>query len=290
QVPALVAIVPGDRPRSRPGGASRPAGSFRRSGPGRRYESPRPSAPTPARSASAISSPRRPTARRPSSARRGRFPPVPPQAARTRARSPRAGRRGPCPRGRAGSCAAARRRRSAGPRARRACCAGRAAGCAGARAARGPQPRPRPAAAAARVPAPAASPRAPRRTALARTRGRRRSVVPPLEHGEVELADRLFDQSLVVGVVERLARHLLRGDQAQVGDLGADLLQCAARFGLDLLARVLEPPLAVGLGLVAPPADVRLGDAPRFREDLLRLALGLADQLAVLLEQAERLV
>ena len=54
------------------------------------------------------------------------------------------------------------------------------------------------------------------------------------------------------------------GEQRQVGDLGADLLERAARLGLDLLAGLLEPPLAVGLELLAPAlARRRRPGAPR---------------------------
>src|SRR6478735_5886091 len=68
---------------------------------------------------------------------------------------------------------------------------------------------------------------------------------------EVELADRLVDQPAVVGVGERLPGHLRRGDQRQVGDLRADLLERAARLGLDLAVGLLHPPLPVDLGLLA---------------------------------------
>src|SRR3954464_12602344 len=67
-----------------------------------------------------------------------------------------------------------------------------------------------------------------------------------LQNREVELGDRLFDQTPMVGVVERLACHLRRSEQAQLDDLEPDLLQRAPGLGLDLLARLLEPALAVG--------------------------------------------
>ena len=75
----------------------------------------------------------------------------------------------------------------------------------------------------------------------------------------------------------------------ELGHLGADLLERADRLGLDLLARLLEPALPVGLGLLAGALALRVGDLARLGEDLPRLALRLADQLLVLLEQPARL-
>ena len=72
-----------------------------------------------------------------------------------------------------------------------------------------------------------------------------------LQHGEVEVADRVLDQLPVVVAVEHLAGHLRGGDERQLGDLGADLLERALRLGVDLLLRLLEAPLPVGLGLLA---------------------------------------
>jgi hypothetical protein len=57
----------------------------------------------------------------------------------------------------------------------------------------------------------------------------------------------------VVVAVENLAGHLRRGDQREVGDFGADLLERTMRLGIDLLLGLLEPSLAVGLGLLADP-------------------------------------
>ena len=112
-----------------------------------------------------------------------------------------------------------------------------------------------------------------------------------LEHGEVEVADsassirRRWSSS-----VEHLAGHLAGRDERQVGDLRADLLERAARLGLDLAARLLEAALALGLELVAQALALRVGDAARLGEDLLRVAARLADQRAVLVEQLARLV
>src|SRR5689334_2965327 len=111
-----------------------------------------------------------------------------------------------------------------------------------------------------------------------------------LQHGEVELADGLLDQALVVGVVERLARHLGRREQAEVDDLEADLLERTTRLGLDLLARLLEPTLAVFLELLAHAALVGLCDAACLAEDLVGVATRARDQLAVLLEEPARLL
>src|ERR671923_2628429 len=89
----------------------------------------------------------------------------------------------------------------------------------------------------------------------------------------------------MVGVVKRLPRHLLRREQAEVDDLEADLLERAPRLGLDLPARLLEPPLAIRLQLIAHAALVGVGDPPGVAEDLFGLRLGLADQAAVLLQE-----
>ena len=111
------------------------------------------------------------------------------------------------------------------------------------------------------------------------------SVCSGLERGEVELADRVLDQLAVVVAVEHLAGHLRGRQQRQLGHLGADLLERADRLGLDLLARVLEPALPVGLGLLAGALALRVADLAGLGEDRPGLALRLADQLLVLLEQ-----
>src|SRR6266545_4509863 len=74
-----------------------------------------------------------------------------------------------------------------------------------------------------------------------------------LQHREVEALNSFLDETPVVLVVENLARHLLGRDQAQLRDLGADLLQRPLRLGLDLAPRVLEPSLPIGLGLLLHP-------------------------------------
>ena len=88
---------------------------------------------------------------------------------------------------------------------------------------------------------------------------------------------------------EHAADDAARGRQREVGDLGADLLERAGGLGLDLLPRLLEPALAVGLRLLLRTRELRVGDLARLGEDLARLALRLADQRPVLLEQLARL-
>src|SRR5262245_51887216 len=122
----------------------------------------------------------------------------------------------------------------------------------------------------------------------ARTHGGRRTSA--LQHGEVELADGLLDQAAVVGVVERLARHLLRCHERQVRDLGPDLLERAAGLGLDLAPGLLQPALAIGLGLRLDALALGLGDAPSLGEDLLGVSARLPQQGAVLRELLPRLL
>ena len=132
----------------------------------------------------------------------------------------------------------------------------------------------------------AASAPSPPRRATARTCGAATATSSlALQRREVEVADRVLDQLAVVVAVEHLAGHLRGRDERELGDLGADLLERADRLGLDLLARLLEPALPVGLDLLLGALALRLGDLARLGEDLPRLALGLADQLLVLLEQ-----
>src|SRR4029079_16584663 len=50
------------------------------------------------------------------------------------------------------------------------------------------------------------------------------------ERRKVELLERLLDEPALVLGGERLARHLLRGQHGEVGDLGADLLDRATRL------------------------------------------------------------
>ena len=61
-------------------------------------------------------------------------------------------------------------------------------------------------------------------------------------------------------------------------------------LGVDLLARVLEPPLPLDLGLVLRPLDLGVGDLARLGEDLGRLRPRLGEDGAVLLEQLAGLV
>src|SRR5438309_5501438 len=109
-----------------------------------------------------------------------------------------------------------------------------------------------------------------------------------LHDREVDVADRLVDQALVVCVLEDLAGHLRRCDERQLGHLSADLLQRALRLGLDLPLRLLEATLAIGLRLFLDTARHRFRDLAGLGEDLLGLAAGLADEGAVLFEQSPR--
>ena len=150
---------------------------------------------------------------------------------------------------------------------------GRAAGCAGSPRARAPASSPRRSRRA---------PRGPRATRPASLRGLEErprvgavddaQIRLLLQHGEVELADRVLDQAAVVVAVEHLAGHLRRGDQRQVGDLGADLLERALRLGLDL---ALRSPRAAAGGRPRSPRLTRSrwasDAAPRLGEDLLGL-------------------
>src|SRR5215468_6904561 len=111
-----------------------------------------------------------------------------------------------------------------------------------------------------------------------------------LQAREVEAGDRLFDQSLVALGVERAADHPRGRLERELGDLGADLLERARGLGRDLLPRLLEPALPLGLRLVAHALLHRLPRLARLGEDRLALAARLRDELLVLLEQSLRLV
>ena len=111
-----------------------------------------------------------------------------------------------------------------------------------------------------------------------------------LQAREVEARDRLFDQLLVALRVERPPDDSRGRLEREVGDLGADLLERARGLGRDLLARLLEPTLPLGLGLLAHPLLHRLAGLARLGQDRLALAPCLGDQLLVLLEQPLRLV
>src|SRR5436853_5631279 len=93
-----------------------------------------------------------------------------------------------------------------------------------------------------------------------------------LQAREVEAGDRLFDQLLVALRIERPPDDPRGGLEREVGHLGADLLQRTRRLGSDLLPRLLEPALPLGLRLLAHPRLHRLPGLPRLGEDLLALA------------------
>src|SRR5205807_10640563 len=106
-----------------------------------------------------------------------------------------------------------------------------------------------------------------RRTASARIPGR----APPLRLGdprEVELGEGLLDEPALVGRVERLASDLLRGHDRQVGDLAAEVVECALGRGLDVafgaVLRLRERLLALLFGLLF----VDLGRLAGARHDL----------------------
>src|SRR5882724_4186737 len=107
-----------------------------------------------------------------------------------------------------------------------------------------------------------------------------------LQDREVEVADRLVDQALVVRVLENLAGHLGGGDEGELGHLRADLLERPLRLGLDLPLGLLEATLAIGLRLFLDTSRHRLSDLARLRQDLLGLAARLADEGAVLFEES----
>ena len=111
-----------------------------------------------------------------------------------------------------------------------------------------------------------------------------------LQLREVDLGQRLVDQAALVGVGQRLARDLLGGDHREARDLATDLAERLLRRLLDLPRRLLEAPLPVFLDVGAHALALRVGDLAGLGEDALGLALRLADQLAVLLEQGPGLL
>ena len=115
---------------------------------------------------------------------------------------------------------------------------------------------------------------APPRTARARRCAARRPLCsssrPLLEGREVEPLDASSISRRWSSVSSTLPTTRCGRLDGEVGDLGADLVDRARRLGLDLLARVLEPPLALGLGLLLgaraaarrPPCAPRRGSRP----------------------------
>src|SRR5262249_60630800 len=100
----------------------------------------------------------------------------------------------------------------------------------------------------------------------------------------------LVEGGLLGGGGEGFGGDLLGREQRERRDLAPDLAEPRRGRLVDLALRLLEPPLAVLLDLAPQPLALGVGDLPRLREDVLGLALRLADQRAVLLEQAARLV
>src|SRR5215470_9938840 len=111
-----------------------------------------------------------------------------------------------------------------------------------------------------------------------------------LQAREVEAGDRLFDQSLVALGVEGAADHPRGRLERELGDLGADLFERAGGLGRDLLARLLEPALPLGLRLFSHPGLHGFARLARLGEDRLGLTARLRDELLVLLQQLLRLV
>src|SRR5829696_1264259 len=293
---SFVSSVPGVAGRGgrggwRRGGASRSGGRARRRGSDRRRARRAPCARTPGRPAPRgrrIPAGRAP---RPSSARRRGSPDPAPRAPRTRARSRRARRCGPSPRAAGRSCGRARRRLRGPGRAAPLSPASRARGSRGPNGAPRPGRRRRRSRSAARGRGRAVPPPSRPRRERARTCGARQPLVPAtLQHGEVEVADRLVDEAAVIRLVEHLPGDPGGGDDGELGDLRAQLLERAAGLGLDLLARVLDPALALGLELLAQAVALGVADAARLAEDLLGLPARVVHERAVLLEQPARLV
>ena len=134
-----------------------------------------------------------------------------------------------------------------------------------------------------------ARPRTARRHIRARSPPSACSAASPSgERREVDLGERLLDQPLVVGVVERLAGDLLGREHGQVGDLLADLLERALRLGLDVAARRGDQLLALGLAVGGRLRDRVLGRLARPGDDVVRLLARLLEPLAVLGSAAGR--
>src|SRR5438034_921612 len=83
------------------------------------------------------------------------------------------------------------------------------------------------------------------------------------------LRQRLLDQPLVVIGVQRLARDLLGGDDGQVRDLLADLVERTLRLELDLAPGALECLLVLFARPLPRLALEGLGRLARANEDLL---------------------
>ena len=113
--------------------------------------------------------------------------------------------------------------------------------------------------------------------------------MPPLalastEDAEVEVAQRLLDEALLVVLGERLARDLLGREHRQVGNLATDLVDRAAGLRLDVTTGLLEQPLALGAGGLDGFLLMRLAGLAGAGDDLIGLRAGLGQALAVLVE------
>src|SRR6478752_4431444 len=110
-------------------------------------------------------------------------------------------------------------------------------------------------------------------------------VLRSREGGEVDLAEGLLDEPLLVLGVEALAGHLLRRQHGQIGDLLADLLQRAPRLGLDVALGLGDEVLALLLAGGGRLGFRGLRRLPRAGHDVVGLLACLREPLAVLLEQ-----
>ena len=112
-------------------------------------------------------------------------------------------------------------------------------------------------------------------------------LLPPLalastEDAEVEVAQGLLDEALLVGLGQRLARDLLGREHRQVGDLAADLVDRPAGLGLDVAAGLLEQALALGAGGLDGFLLMRVAGLAGAGDDLIGLRARLGEPLAVL--------
>src|SRR5687767_14431534 len=98
-----------------------------------------------------------------------------------------------------------------------------------------------------------------------------RSAVLLAKGREVELAERLLDQPLLVLGAERLAGHLLGCEDRQVRDLVADLLDRPSCLGFDVAPRLPEQLLALPTRCLERLPLVLLGRPPCTRDDLVGL-------------------
>src|SRR5215211_7371632 len=102
---------------------------------------------------------------------------------------------------------------------------------------------------------------------------------------DVDLLHRLVDQAALVLGVEHLAGHLFGGENGQLHDVATDRLAELAVLGVDGLAVLVEPALALGPGLVALLAR-QLAKLARLLAGLVGRVQRLADPVTPLVDQA----